>query len=176
MVNDALSELFPMIDVETLNTELLRLSGWRTCFGASQLLASVGELNHHQLFNPVGSGMIMVPTRIDMRISSTADFRYATSAIALTDFTANRSFRDTRGDLSGTPVGQPRSVQQVGGIALVGIFRVIADITSTIQNDSGLFTLAPGTGITFATGTNNLVSQISWFWKERVAEPAELNF
>jgi len=176
MVGDALNELFPVLDVETLNAELAFLSGWNLAMASSTLNASVTETNHHQLFNPAGSGQIIVLERVDIRSSALVFVRFLTTATALTDFTSNSLKRDTRAGVTAIPVGQVRDVQQVGGVSLVGVIVVRADVNEVIAEKKGLFTLAPGTGVTFATVSLNVATSINFWWRERVAEPAELNF
>ncbi len=175
-VNDTLNELFPVINVETRNTELLILSKWRTALGSTTFAALAGNFDLIQLFNPVDSGMFIVPTRVDFSVSLAGGVRYGVASNALADNTANVQFRDTRTGITDLPVGQVRSVQQAGGFAQFSNYVVLALTTATIQNDRGLFTLAPGTGLTFATSGQNRTLDVSFFWKERVAEPAELNF
>jgi len=176
MVADSLSELFPMINVETNKSELQLLSGTRLAFGAQNSALSVAEVNHAQLFNPVGSNQILTCTRVDLRAAATMEIRYAMSIVALTNFTANINFADGRSLVTGSPIGQVREVQQAGGLALVGSYLVLANDTRTLQSSDGLFVLSPGTGITFATTVTGTASIFSFMWRERLAEPAELNF
>lgn len=176
MVADALNELFPVLEVETNHAELLLLSGWHIAMGAINHPALAANLNHVQLFCPADSRTILVCTRVDLRASGTQEIRYAMSVAPLTDSVANNGFRDGRLAVATPPVGQVRSVQQVGGIPLVGSYLVVPNITSTIRDENGVFVLTPGTGITFATTVVNISSIFTFHWKERVAEPAELNF
>ena len=176
MVSDALSELFPVLELESLKTELQLLGKTRLAFGNTTLLASVGDLNHHQLFNPVDSGMLVVLERMDINSATSQLIEYGLATVALADFTANQAFRDTREGILQPVVAQARDVQQVGSIARFGAFRIIANTTFTMQDKQGLFLLAPGTGITFASVTANTVTNVTFQWRERVAQPAELNF
>jgi len=176
MVNDSLTELFPVLDVETLKAELLALSGTRIAFGAQNHASSAGDLNHAQIFNPENSGAIITVTRVDFRAAATMDIRYAMAVLPLTDLNANEAYRDGRLLQIGKPVGQLRSVQQAAGIPIVGSFLVEGNITRTMESDEGLFVLSPGTGITWATTVTGTASIFSFMWRERVAEPAELNF
>jgi len=176
MVNDALNELFPVIDVENLNAELSRLSGWRLGIGAIQQNALAANFNLCQLFNPVGSGMLMVLERVDYRSGVAQNIRYGSTATALTNGTAANVLRDTREGILVQPVGQVRDVQQVGGFATQGILVCEAAVSFPLQDKYGLYVLAPGTGVTFAATTLNTTTTTSFQWRERVAEPAELNF
>ncbi len=176
MVGDALNELFPTIDVETRNVELAFLSGWRLAFSSTNQGATVGNNNLVQLFNPAGSGLLVVPTLVTVSSRSLQLIEYGLSTTPLTDFTANVAVRDTRTGILQPVVAQLRSVTQVGSIATFGQFFVEADVAQTLQSDAGLFMLAPGTGLTFSTTVQNSEFQTNWLWRERNAEPAELNF
>lgn len=176
MVNDSLNELFPTIDVETLNAELSYLSGWRLAFGSTNQPALAANNNLTQLFNPVGSGMIVVLERIDVQDGTAQIIRYGLSTTALTNLTANEALRDTRTGILPIPVAQCRDVQQVGSIAQFGMFFLRASINFSMADKRGLFVLSPGTGVTFATTVVNNALLFSYQWRERVAEPSELNF
>lgn len=176
IVGDALNELFPMIDVESLNSELAFLAKWKLAFSSTTQLASVGNNSHTQLFNPADSGMIVVLERVDLNTSAGQPIRYALADIPLTNLTANEALRDTREGITQIPVAQCRDVQQVGGLALFGVLVLQFDQTFTLEEKRGLFTLAPGTGVTFATTVTNTELTANYLWRERVGEPAELNF
>jgi len=176
MVNDALNELFPFIDVETLSLELQYLSTWRPGFGSINHAASAGNLNHAQIFNPAESGMILVVTRVDIRVASTGIVRYEMTGTPATLFPVIGQLRDTRTSIADRPVGQVRNEVIVGGLAAIGQWFLLTNVQDTMADPRGLFVLVPGTGVTFATTLANIASTVNFFWKERVAEPAELNF
>lgn len=176
MVNDALGELFPQIDVETLNAELGLLSSWRLGFSSIVFAASAGDLNHAQLFNPADSGTIVVLERVDMLDALAQPIRFGLATAGLTNFTANQALRDSREGILVQPVAQVRDVQQVAGIAQFGTITMQAAVTFTLEEKLGLFVLGPGTGLTFATTFVNTDSVFSFFWRERVAEASELQF
>ena len=176
MVNDALTELFPMIDVESLNAELAFLADWRLAFGSTLQSASAGDNSLSQIFNPADSGMIVVVERVDILTNTDQNIEYGLSAIPLTNFTANLAMRDTRPGILELPVTQLRDVQQVGSIATFGLLFALDLGTFTIEDKKGLFVLAPGTGVTFSTTTVNTSFNVTYMWRERVAENSELNF
>lgn len=176
MVNDALGELFPMIDVESLNAELAFLADWRLAVASLSHAASVGDQNHVQLFNPADSGVLVVLERVDLQTSADQFFRYVTTATALANFTANQGLRDTRGGVTTTPVAQLRDVQISAGVSREGQIFVRADVNEVLEEKKGLYVLAPGTGVEFVTTVVNLDTTMSFLWRERAAEPSELAF
>jgi len=176
MVSDALNELFPHIDVETLLAELQLLKGTRICIGAVNHPSSAGDVNHTQVFNPVGSGIICTVTAVQFRAATLQEIRYAMSNVPLTDSTATAVVFDGRLGILQNPTCQLRSVQQVGLLGRQGAYLVEANVTRELKDSNGLFVLSPGTGVTFATSTAAVASIFNYYWRERLAEPAELNF
>ncbi len=175
-VAEALPELFPMIDVENVPIELLFLAGWRLGMGHISQNALAANTNLSQLFNPVGSGQFVIPTTVMISSSATTNIGYVVTEVALTTPVANPEQRDTRIGVNENTVGQVRSVQQVSVPTSVGQFRVLADETFVLQEGSGLFVLAPGSGVTFFNITVNLALRSNFLWRERIALESELLF
>ena len=175
-VNDTLNELFPTIDVENVPGELLFLSGTKVAIGSSTLQASVGDTNHHQLFNPVDSQVLALVTNVWMLSTSNQSFRMGLGTAAITTNLGGAVLRDTRTGITVTPTLQNRTVQQAGGIAATSEFRSLASVQIQVNDPNGVFILFPGTGVTVATVGTNIVSTVNYFWRERVFEPAEVNF
>lgn len=176
MVNDVLTELFPMLEVESLNAELGLLSSWRLGFSSTGQGPLAANLNHSQIFNPADSGTIVVLERVDLISVTRQQIEYALATAGLTNLTANHALRDTREGILAQPVAQIRDVQQPGGLPQFGFVEIQPTTTFTLAEKKGLFVLAPGTGVTFATTIVNTTFQVSYMWRERVAEESELQF
>jgi len=83
-VSETLSELFPVLDVERVPGELLLLGGTAICVGANDNSGAAGQVARHQIFNPVGSGVIATVSKLIVASTVTQHFRAATSLIPLT--------------------------------------------------------------------------------------------
>jgi len=175
-VNDTLNELFPVLDIESLRSELQLPATTRLAFSSVVQNALAANTNHAQLFNPTDSGALVILERVDMRVTAAQQMRFVMATTALANFNANHALRDTRTGILSQPIGQVRDVQQVAGVAQFGTIFLQASVNETINDKDGLFVLAPGTGITFATTTINTGSSVSFWWRERIAEASELNF
>jgi len=176
-VNDTLNELFPTMDVENVPGELLALGGINIGWCNSLLQPSVGDTNHHQLFNPAGSGALIVITTILHQQNAVGYQRIFTQTQAIGTATGNDAKRDTRTGVVSATVAEQRTVQQAGGGSLVGLApRMDIGTTHTVTDPNGVVVLFPGTGCTVATEATNVQSRISFMWRERVFEPAEDNF
>lgn len=176
IVGDALNELFPMFDVENMPLELLALSRTNIAMASSRLAASLLDLNHHQLFNPADSNNLLVCHKMLVSSDTTQRIRLSMSQVALTNNVGNVERRDTREGVVALSVGQNRNVQQPGGVPAVLEFTILADTVFTLEDPNGLWVLFPDTGTRLATTTVNTESIVTWFWRERVFEPAEVNF
>jgi len=178
IVNDTLSELFPMFDVENMPAELLALAGTRVCFGGGVLTSIVGESPTMQIFNPLGSGMLMTVTKAMLShstSSTTAFWGIVSEALATAIDTQN--FRDTRFGLaaSSLPVGTIRTRSAVQTANSIGQTKLLANTPLQLDDENGLAVLIPGSGFEMGVSQTNAKINVVFYWRERVAEPAELN-
>lgn len=175
MVNDALSELFPMIDVERVPGELLLLMGTRIGHGGGALVGAAGEAPKCMLFNPVDSGLLVTLTQILFSCQTTVTVRMAIQTVPHASSIATQILRDSRNLPPNLPTAQ---ILQESAVALADATvqtRLLANTPLQISDENSLAVLAPGSG--FEIGTNAFASSIhfSFWWRERAAEPAEVN-
>lgn len=173
-VSETISELFPVLDVENVPAELLFLSGTKVAWGAVVLGASAGNTNHHQLFNPAGSGHVLTLTTIIVStVGSAATWEAQLQNTPLTTDVGNSVVRDTRQGVAVNAVGQMRSVQQAAGLPAFMSIRQGANVAFLITDPNGLAVLFPGTGYTVAPADLNIPTNVSFWWRERVFESSE---
>jgi len=173
MVNDALGELFPMLDVENVPGELLALQPTTLGWCSTILQPSVGDRNHHQLFNPAGSQVLLAVTTVGIDVNSTQFVRFTTFIAALTTLAGNERRRDTRAGTTANIVAQNRTDQSVVNGGLDFRIRAITDTQQIITDENGIAILFPGTGLTISTEATNVQSLVSFMWRERVFEESE---
>ena len=173
MVNDALGELFPMIDVENVPGELLALQPTDLGWCSTKLFATAAVRNHHQLFNPARSNVLLVVTTVTFNSSASSEFRFSNFIAALTTLAGNERRRDTRaGTLAGV-VAQSRTAQDAVSGGLDYRFQSTNTEGKTLTDSNGLAILFPGTGLTITSQTLNIDSTVSFMWRERVFEESE---
>lgn len=173
-VNDTLNELFPVMDVENVPGELLALMQITLGWCSSGLVPVVAEQNHHQLFNPAGSGSFLVVTQVAMHCITSTSFRFSTFIAELATLAGNERRRDTRAGVLAELVGQNRTDQSAVSGGLDFRIRAIANEEQYIKDENSVAVLFPGTGLTVSTESANVQSVVSFMWRERVFEPAEL--
>lgn len=174
MVNDALGELFPVIDVENGPGENLALLGTQLGWCSTFLPAGgAGNFNHHQLFNPADSQTLLVCTRVDLFSTTAQTIRFSLAIAAQATLAGNERRRDTRAGVNANLVAQNRTGVSVVSGGLDYRIRVQAQINADLHDDNGIAVIFPGTGLTVTTETANTASQVAFMWRERVFEVSE---
>lgn len=173
MVNDALGELFPTIEVENVPGELLALMATQMGWCSSELLATAAVRNHHQLFNPADSNVLLVVTTVAFHASADTVFRFSNFIAALTTLAGNERRRDTRSGTLASLVAQQRTAQDAVNGGLDFRMEPPARGSVTLTDGNGIAVLFPGTGLTITSQTLNIDSTVSFMWRERVFERSE---
>lgn len=174
-VAEALGELFPVIDVERVPGELLLLGGTRLCFGGITVTGSAGQFARMQLFNPAASGVIITVSSCVISATVTTTVRWTANAIALTTGVGVERFRDGRLAVTSLPTGQIRTDDTVAATDATGQARLSTGRTLTLEDENGVAILPPGTGFEVGSGSVASAQTATFYWRERPAEPAELN-
>jgi len=173
-VNDALTELFPMIDVENLPAELLLLSGSKLCMATAALGAGgVGFFTNMILSNPVGSGVIARLMSIEIIISAqTINFSPTANVSAAL---GGEAFADTRIIAEGTALKLQGASNLLTAHPARFQKRSLVDLTLTWEPPVAIAVLSPGAGFGFGPNLDNQSMTASLTWIERQAQPSELN-
>lgn len=173
-VNDALTELFPMIDVENVPAELLLLSGSRLCIGTGLLGAGGAAFFGVQLLrNAPKSGVIARLIEINVTAPPGTIVMGPTlnSAAAI----GAEAFADTRVFGEGTAL----KIQGNNNNLVVGSNfwapSTDADSTYTFRPPAAISVIAPGAAFSVGNGTANEALRVNWLWIERQAQSSELN-
>ena len=174
-VGEALEDLFPTLDVEQAPMELLRAAGWKFGMGSRAATSAAGTFGSHQLFNRVGSGHLIVLTGLYITNAGADIMLFGPSFTQLVDSQGGGAERDTRAGVLSPTVGVTQE-EDDGAPSLFGAVRVESNVTFKMEDPNGLAVLAPGTGFRLSGSALAQTLRTSWFWRERVAEPEELNF
>lgn len=176
-VNDALTELFPMIDVENVPGELLALSQMSLAFAGVQRASIAAEFPRVMLFNPAGSGkLVVVSSVMVVNNSSVQTIRYTVTPNTIGVDLGIALFRDTRLGLLSRPTAQIQTASTVVQTGATSQFNLGQNVPIVLEDENSLFVLEPGTGLEFGGDQAQSVIQVNYRWRERVAEPSELNF
>lgn len=175
LVSETLGEVFPTLDIERVPIELLKLSGWILGAAGISRTSGVGETVGVQLLNPAGSGKIIIPTSIWYTLGAASLTFFGFTEVALATAVVGRQ-RDTREGVLAQTAGILRSGDDPAAPIAGGLFRTIANETRMFHDQNGLAVLGPGTALTIVPTATNLRADAMFFWRERVAEPSELNF
>jgi len=175
-VSDVLTELFPMIDVENIPDELLALSGYNTAMEGASLGGVAAQIGKIQLFNPVDSAKLVTVTQVSMSAQATVNMHLTFVTAEFATVAGIGLFRDTRLGVTGTPSAQVQTLTDAATVASTVVMRAQNNLEVSLSPGTAIAVLAPGTGLLVGPSAVNVAVQVSFFWRERVAEPSELNF
>jgi len=173
-VNDVLQELFPTIDVENVPGELLFLLGTRIGWGAAAKTPTAGKRAGIQLFNPAGSGYLVTISSVLISAAATGSLTFGTVETGLATDTGVPRIRDTRTGFSARGVAQLRTSPDQTSL-VGGIVRVLANVTLVLDDLNTVAVLSPGNGMSVISNVDQNFG-VTFFYRERVAEPSELTF
>jgi hypothetical protein len=167
VLNDVVS---PGITLESDRAEWKFHSGEKLSGNQASLGAVAAQFGKIQLFNPAGSGILVIVDRIEVALGvpdAVAFYVYNTAFATL----ANAPVAlDTR--WVGPPVVQTRTLSD-GTQPGSNWFSAFVLANALLIYDQPVI-LAPGTGIYATTITANELIRTSYIWRERVAETGEL--
>jgi len=173
-VKEALSELFPTLDVEQTPAELLWLSGWRMAWGGDALNASAGETARIELFNPVGSNKMLTVTDFVVTTNATATIFWTTTNVSFPSTVSPQKLRDTRRGAFEVPTGEIRRLSAVGTTVATNQAAVIASVPFHFRDDNAIAVLFPGSGLEVGSSVVASTIRVSFNWRERIIESSEL--
>ena len=176
IVTGVLPDVFPVVDVENLATDNWALSGWRTAMGGGSVGAAAGQRPHVQILNPGGSGNIAVVEMVMVSTNSSDLLEFNIHDAVLTTPATSPRWRDRRFPTLNFPVTQVRQ-QSIVGTPIVSPMaqNVLSGQPWIWQPPQGILVLAPGTGFAISRLTVATALRAVFFWRERPADPAELN-
>jgi len=172
-VNDVLQELFPTIDVENVPGELLLLMGTRIGWAATSKSPTAGKKAGIQLFNPAGSGHLITISTSIISQNQNANVTWGLVIVALATNTGIPRLRDTRPGTNARGVSQLRTSADAVSLS-AGVMRLGSNQPIRIEDVNSVTVLAPGSGLS-VIGETDVVLTVTFFYRERIAEPSELN-
>lgn len=175
-VYDTLGELFPVLEVEPVLGELLALMGTRLGFGNAIIAAGVGVTPQLQLFNPAGSNTIVTVTNVIVSAAVDQGLSWSLDSTAFTTLLTRGSLRDTRlrETAANATVAEIRVQTSAVPIGAAGAAFIAARRPFQLLDENDICVLSPGFGLEFE-GTVQTTLQATFYWRERTAEPAEVN-
>jgi len=175
-VAEALAELFPVIDVERVPGELLALGGTSLAWGSSVITADAAERPSIQLFNPADSGKIVTVSHVYVSSGTGQQIRWSITEAILANVIVGAQFRDGRLGVGTIPTAQIRDESKAATTVARGQARVLSGDTLHIYDENSVAVLVGGIGLEVGGANVATTLNVSFAWRERPAEPSELNF
>jgi len=173
-VNDVLQELFPTLDVENVPGELLFLMGTRIGWAGTAKSPTAGKKSGIQLFNPSGSGYLVTISSVLLSSNGPGALLFGHSTTALATNTGIPRIRDTRVGVGPSGVAELRTSPDAAG-PIGGTMRIENDVSFMLTDPNSITVLAPGSGMNVIGAVDDSLN-VTFFYRERIAEPSELTF
>ena len=174
-VGNSLEDLFPTLEVENTPSELLRAVGWKLGGGQTIRVPAAGLRAAIQLFNPAGSQHLIVLTGIIVSVTPISSITSGPAFAVLTRASIPGQQRDTREGVLMETVGLIQD-EDNGAVANIQNFVAPANTNILLSDPNDIAVLAPGTGWRLTTAAVDIQLRVSFSYRERVAEPEELDF
>jgi len=174
--NDLLSEVFPVIEVEQVAPEARALGGTVLGHAGTTLVAGAGFNAKMQIFNPLGSGKIATVTSALVSSNVVGTIQWGIEELARSIATGLGRVRDARFGPATSTTLVLRTEANADPGPLGGVILPAANTSFILSDVDGLAVLRPGSGLTITSVTAASTLRVTFFWRERVAEPSELNF
>lgn len=165
------NDLSPVLNIEDpADDALLFWRGHRLASGEVITGTSAGDFASASLFNPLGSGSLIVLLSLNIR-NTGQRFSLSFSQTRTLTVVTSLSFTDTRASLVSVPKGE-LGIDQFGAVPA----NFWAAVGSTVDADIPIHVvLAPGTGLFVTNETANTAQEARFIWLERSAETSELD-
>jgi len=177
IVTSVLPDVFPVINVEDMQTDGWRLAGWRRCMGTENRTPAGGLTAEVALENITTTGTLAVIEEIIITTDAVALINIAVNtAGSILTGTSNgfRSFTDLRPRFN--PPLPTLSVTAGDAIPLgTRVFQhhFLARTPFHLKPDKGVGVLGPGSMFLVACLTADVGLAATFIWRERAIEPAE---
>lgn len=176
-VSETISELFPVLDIERVPGELLVLGGVNICNGAASATGAAGQVPQIALANPADSGTLITVTQVAVFHDKAGGIRSVIQQGATGARVNTERFRDGRLiSATAVPVGQVRTFASGSLLNQQVEFRVENVESVFFSDENGLAVLSPNSEYVFADNTITATMTVTFWWRERAAEPSELQF
>lgn len=167
------NDVSPVINIEDpADDALLFWKGHRLASGVVAGTAAVAEFGTASLFNPLGSGKLVVVRAIRVGLSSPI-WTFGFTQDRTGTVQSNLRFSDTRAALTTVPTAE-LGFDSEAALPTVQIWRVQTNNATAGAVLIPKFVLAPGTGLQVANNTTNNAIVVNFQWLERTAEDSEL--
>jgi len=178
VVTTLLEDVFPVMDLMNPAPEMRFLGLEFMAFGHAT--RNSVEFNAVQLFNPVGSGNLVIIDAVTVLSEDPLGVHAAISTVELSSVAANKQFRDIRAAgvfAKELPVADLRSANDPVGSTILSTIRATIPPLPELSLDSNGIAVAvlnEGSGFTLENDSASTLLRANFFWRERAADPAEL--
>lgn len=172
---ETLGDVFPMLDLENLPSELLVLRGWNLFSGFATIIGVPAQATGIQLFNVADSQSLVVLTKIIINSQKAQQMTYGVNVALATPVTSTQNM-DTRIPQSVNAIARLAGDADVQTSGTAGSIDVVAGVDREFEVPNGIVVLAPGGVFSVFSSTSDSDLRVTFIGRQRLAEPSELSF
>jgi len=176
IVTSVLPDVFPVIDVEDMQTDGWLLGQWKLCVGHDTITDALLSVEV-ALENLAGSNMLVVIEQIDLAVSSSSLYLYGVNTAGTVDVGTDnglRRIRDMRAPVTASALPTTHVTQGTAiPFSTIGRGRLLGNTTLHLKPPKGVAVLPPGSIFVMQNSTTNAATDVTYWWRERPIEPSE---
>ena len=175
ILSETLGDVFPILDLENLTPENHLTAGWNLFCGQATVVGVAAQLAGLQLTQPAGRTSLVVVDKIIVNAELAQDITFGVNLTPRASI-INTNNKDTRNAQAFNANAIITGNANMGVAALGGIIAVAAATDRELEAPNGLGVLGPGGSFSVVCATVNSDLTVTFFGRERQAEPSELSF
>jgi len=174
-LSESLGDVFPILDLENLPAELLLLRGWRKFSAFATQVAVAAQTTALQLVVPDANTNLVVVEKLIIKVQTASNVTIGTNVAAFTEL-ANVNNQDTRSPEASNAHVRLAGTNNAATTANGAILRLTTGVDREFEVPGGIAVLGPGGVFSVIVSTGDLDLTVSFFGRERIAEPSEVSF
>jgi len=175
ILSETLGDVFPVLDLENLTPEAQLTAGWHLWSRHASVTGVAAQLSGLQASCAAGRTSLVVVDKVIVNSELEQDITFGWNLGIFAAVIASKN-RDTRNPQDNNANAQIAGNANIGAAANGGIFHVLAGVDHELTAPNGLAVLGPGGAFSLVSSTVNSDITMTFFGRERQAEPSELSF
>ena len=175
LLNETLGDVFPVLDLENLTPENQLTAGWHLFSHHATVIGVAAQLSGLQLLQITAGNSLVVVEKMIVNAELAQNITFGLNFGLFAAATSSRN-ADTRNPQATNAIARIGANANVGAAAIGGIINVAAATDRELTAPHALAVLRPGTGFSVVCSVVNSDLTVTFFGRERVAEPSELSF
>jgi len=175
VLSETLGDVFPGLDLENLTPESQLTAGWHLFHGVATVAGVAAQATGVQIVQPAARENLLVLDKIVINSETAQNVTIGTN-VGIFSTVTNTNRRDTRNPAVANANAIITGNANAGTAGTGGILAVGTGVDREFEVPNSLAVLGPGGTFSVISATVNLNLTVTFFGRERLAEPSELSF